>query len=158
MGQFNESICDCCVCPMQCVLKQLIGEEVTIFTSFNEKPGTLTEVDDFIAVLDLGTRNAQIPVSSICAVLIGSKLFDFKLKPIKKSLAGECLCNEDPITNLAKSKIGDFTTIQAGQFCREGTIRNVGEGIVTFLAPTNGSTDTVAISSCKIDNFGLNFV
>ncbi|NBI28252.1 hypothetical protein [Chengkuizengella marina] len=25
MGVFDESICDCCVCPMQCVLEQLIG-------------------------------------------------------------------------------------------------------------------------------------
>ena len=32
MGHFDETICNCCVCPMQCVLEQLVGEAVEIET------------------------------------------------------------------------------------------------------------------------------
>ncbi|MDP5273242.1 hypothetical protein [Chengkuizengella axinellae] len=54
MGVFDESKCDCCVCPMQCVLEQLVGEEVGILTPTFVGGTTLNQVEDFIAFTDLG--------------------------------------------------------------------------------------------------------
>ncbi|NDI33609.1 hypothetical protein [Chengkuizengella sediminis] len=145
MGHFDETICDCCVCPMQCVLEQLVGLNVEIFTLNGRRTGTLIDVDNFIAVLD----NREFPIHNICAVSTYSP-FDFKLKPIRKSVVGECSCTEDPTTKLAESKIGSFEGIRAGEFINNGTISDVGEGIVIL-----SSGGTTAISSCKIEEFGV---
>ncbi|NDI35813.1 hypothetical protein [Chengkuizengella sediminis] len=152
MGPFDESICDCCVCPMQCVLKQLAGRtDVTIFYIFEGLTGTLTDVDNFIAALDIsGSDIIEFPISNICAVQIDGT-FDFKLKPIQKS-GGECSCTEESTTNLAKSKIGASIAIIAGPFCEEGSIIDVGEGIVFIFDPAGN--DTSAVPSCKIQSFG----
>ncbi|NDI35640.1 hypothetical protein [Chengkuizengella sediminis] len=157
MGHFDETICDCCVCPMQCVLEQLVGEEnIRIFAlnGFTEE-GTLTGVDNFIALLDAGGIVNKVPIHNICAVRFEG-IFDFKLKPIRKSKSGECSCIEDPITNLAKSMIGEETPIEAGSFSESNvTIKDVGEGIVIVSFLSGGVIFTAAISSCKIQNFGF---
>ncbi|NDI33440.1 hypothetical protein [Chengkuizengella sediminis] len=96
---------------------------------------------------------AIFPIHNICAVKIEEE-FDFKLKPIKKSVVGECSCTEDPTTNLAQSMIGEETGIQAYSFCEVGTIIDVGEGIVILSFDEEGATFTAAISSCKISALG----
>ncbi|WP_162036051.1 hypothetical protein [Chengkuizengella sediminis] len=149
MGAFDRTICDCCVCPMQCVLKQLVREEVRIFTLDDHDTGTLTNVDNFIATLDDNGDILEYPIGSICAVS-SIEPFDFKLKPIRKNVKGECSCIEDPTTKLAESKIGKSTTILAGDFNDDGIIIKVGEGIVILL-----EEETTAISSCKIQRFGV---
>ncbi|NDI33624.1 hypothetical protein [Chengkuizengella sediminis] len=151
MGHFDESICDCCVCPMQCVLEQLVGEEVAILISSlpeADLDGTLIAVNNFIATLDLEGNNIQIAVNDICAVGVEG-IFDFKLKPIRKSV-GECSCTEDPITNVAKSMIGESKGIAVCNILTTGVIIDVGEGIVIMSIEGMGSANTAAFSSCKI--------
>ncbi|NDI36208.1 hypothetical protein [Chengkuizengella sediminis] len=157
MGHFDESICDCCVCPMQCVLEQLVGREnVGILTLTTDNSGTLLSVDNLIACLEsdqFGTEGDifKIPIHNICAVDILA-LIDFKLKPIRKS-TGECSCTEEPTTNLAQSMIGELVQIVAGQFetfSDETRIIKVGEGIVV----TSDGQNTSAVSSCKAERFG----
>ncbi|MFS1511920.1 hypothetical protein VQL36_05720 [Chengkuizengella sp. SCS-71B] len=153
MGHFDETTCNCCVCPMQCILEQLVGEEnITIFLlSAVTNQGTIIAVDNFIAFFDDGSIVNKIPIHKICVVQIVGD-FDFKLKPIRKNI-GECSCVEDPATNIAQSMIGEETPLLAGSFFRDVTIKDVGEGIV--IGTEEGEfMSTVAISSCKIENFG----
>ncbi|NBI31215.1 hypothetical protein [Chengkuizengella marina] len=56
MGVFDESKCDCCVCPMQCVLEQLIGrEDILLYTTVSVKGvATITGVTNFIVSTTVG--------------------------------------------------------------------------------------------------------
>ncbi|NBI28336.1 hypothetical protein [Chengkuizengella marina] len=138
MGAFDKSICDCCVCPMQCVLEQLKSNIITIATTTDIiNDVMLIDVKDFIAF----TSDGNFPICNISGVDFSDVNIDIKLKPIQKS-TGRCSCCEDPITNLAKSLIVQEVDIE---FLPEtetgsGTIINVGEGIVSF--------GTFVISSC----------
>ncbi|MDP5273238.1 hypothetical protein [Chengkuizengella axinellae] len=59
MGVFDESICDCCVCPMQCVLDKLIGEQVFVRSLLGPPLSTtINDVRDFL----LFTTNGVIPI------------------------------------------------------------------------------------------------
>ncbi|MDP5275996.1 hypothetical protein [Chengkuizengella axinellae] len=161
MGHFDKTICDCCVCPMQCVLEQLVGEEVDIRTISLESDivGTLMAVDSFIATLDLNNSGelAYISVSEVCYVEVLVP-FTIKLKDIRKD-KGECSCIEDPVTNLAKSMIGEMKEIivcnsqqTVGDEGQNGRIVNVGEGIVLLFIESAKKGDKLsAISSCKIE-------
>ncbi|MFS1513387.1 hypothetical protein VQL36_13215 [Chengkuizengella sp. SCS-71B] len=135
MGHFDESICDCCVCPMQCVLEELVEVEgLVIDTPVNNIPTTITGVNDFIA----STTDGDIPVCQITHVeiinppdtLITTALS--ALKPIRKNSKGECACCEDPMTNLLKFEIGNTFEVEfigtTGPFTNE--ILGVGEGIL----------------------------
>ncbi|MDP5274463.1 hypothetical protein [Chengkuizengella axinellae] len=147
MGVFDESKCDCCVCPMQCVLEQMvnIGEVGIASTTFNDS-FTINQVKDFIAFTDQG----EIPISQITAAATLDPTIPVSLKPIKKS-KGECACCEDPITNVAKLLIGQFIDIE---FIFPGDaavieIIDVGEGIIVGTPPQS-SIETDFISSCAI--------
>ncbi|MFS1514337.1 hypothetical protein VQL36_18195 [Chengkuizengella sp. SCS-71B] len=49
MSFLDDSICKCCVCPMQCVLDQLKGEIVTISTTTGDELDlTIIDAKDFI--------------------------------------------------------------------------------------------------------------
>ncbi|NDI35451.1 hypothetical protein [Chengkuizengella sediminis] len=56
MGNFDKSICDCCVCPMQCVLEQLEGQQISrVDTPVGSQNNVLlNSVEDFIAFTDEG--------------------------------------------------------------------------------------------------------
>ncbi|NDI35646.1 hypothetical protein [Chengkuizengella sediminis] len=132
MGGFDKSICDCCVCPMQCVLEQLIGVEVDVDTPISGPTTTITGVKDFI----MSTSDAgDIPVCQITHVEIDDPTNTIitsvlsTLKPIRIS-NGECACCEDPMTNLLKSEVGNNIRIEFinGSFTDE--LLGVGEGIV----------------------------
>ncbi|NBI28226.1 hypothetical protein [Chengkuizengella marina] len=136
MGFFNESKCDCCVCPMQCVLEQLKSNIITIATTTDViNDVMLIDVNDFIAV----TSDGNFPICNISGVDFSGVNIDIKLKPIQKS-SGRCSCCEDPITNLAKSLIGQEVDIEFLPQMGQGTIVNVGEGIIDF--------QVFVISSC----------
>ncbi|MFS1511365.1 hypothetical protein VQL36_02860 [Chengkuizengella sp. SCS-71B] len=131
MGHFNETICDCCVCPMQCALEQLVGQDIDAIIvpiENNFSSATLIEVKDFIAFTSVG----EIPICQIAALNIGTSFTDIKLKPIKKS-TGDCKCCEDPMTNLLNSMKGQFAQFESIGFSLSppGRVLDVGEGITT---------------------------
>ncbi|MFS1511328.1 hypothetical protein VQL36_02645 [Chengkuizengella sp. SCS-71B] len=148
MGHFNESICDCCVCPMQCVLEQLVGiDNLAIVTPTFEDDGVIiNQVKDFIAF----TNRGNFPICQINAVATFDPNIPVNIKPIRKN-KGECACCEDPITNLAKSMIGEIVEIEfisVGNFPIDEII-NVGEGIVVGKNITVPN-ETDFLSSCAI--------
>ncbi|WP_160645129.1 hypothetical protein [Chengkuizengella marina] len=158
MGAYDRSICDCCVCPMKCILEQLIGEEsVFIVTDKTALTGTLLEVKDFIAFLEMAPDSInRYPMNQIFAVFIEGQ-FDFKIKPIRKDI-GECSCTEEPTTRLANNLVNETVDIIAGAAAVTGKITKVGEGIVIFSFEEGGDPFTGAFSSCKIELIGDDIV
>ncbi|MDP5272666.1 hypothetical protein [Chengkuizengella axinellae] len=143
MGVFDESKCDCCVCPMQCVLEQLVNREVGIITPTFQDVGTLNQVKDFIAFTDFG----QFPISQISIAIIFDTINPINLIKSNKKNKGECACCEDPITNLAKSMIGETVDIDfIGDNFEDTRIIDVGEGIIVSIF--NG--EIYFFSSCKV--------
>ncbi|MFS1513970.1 hypothetical protein VQL36_16225 [Chengkuizengella sp. SCS-71B] len=143
MGHFDESICNCCVCPMQCVLKQFIGETVGIETPVSFEEVTIFDVKDFIVFTSAG----DYAICNISSVFIEFP-FSVELKPLKKS-TGECACCEDPMANFLNSQIDQIFDIEfIGEFGGTvGQILNVGEGIVL---QDIGLDETLIISICTI--------
>lgn len=147
MGHFDKSICDCCVCPMRCVLDQLRGQVIDIATG---GPGaivtvTLNDVKDFIAF----TSEGNFPICQISAVRFDPVPGGIRLKSIKKSV-GECACCEDPMTNLLnsmKEKIVFIEIIGVGVI---GFVRivDVGEGIVILFS--EGIGVFFILSTCEV--------
>ncbi|MFS1511343.1 hypothetical protein VQL36_02725 [Chengkuizengella sp. SCS-71B] len=144
MGHFDKSLCDCCVCPMQCVLKQLIGENINVSVLFGSEiilvPVIVERVENFI----LFTDNGDFAIHSIIAI---SMEFDpqVQLKKIQKNI-GECACIEDPMTNLLNSKINQTVNIVG----LDVVILKVGEGLVLAEGDINGTTLFFIISTCFV--------
>ncbi|MDP5275279.1 hypothetical protein [Chengkuizengella axinellae] len=129
MGVFQKNICACCLCPMHCALKQFEDEEVTIFFRL---PGegqilTISSVENFVVSGISGNGNP------VCVAISQIDFFEPTnpktpadlVKPIRKSVKGECACVEDPITN--KFQVGDIVNINTiGPL----QVNAVGEGIV----------------------------
>ncbi|NDI34682.1 hypothetical protein [Chengkuizengella sediminis] len=144
MGHFDKSLCDCCVCPMECVLKQLIGKNINVSVLFGSEvilvPVKVERVENFI----LFTDNGDFAIHSIIAV---SMDFDpqIQLKPIEKNI-GECACIEDPMTSLLNSKINQNVNIVG----LDAIILKVGEGIVLAKGEIDGMTLFFIISTCFI--------
>ncbi|MDP5272650.1 hypothetical protein [Chengkuizengella axinellae] len=164
MGVFNDSICNCCVCPMQSVLKQfegqsLIGLATTNNTFFDLVNGIqVVSVDEFVVSTSIG----DFPICQFSGFVYDSVAvpIEIKLQPIKKN-KGECACCEDPITNVLKSFEGEVAFVEGitggGAFQPAGDtlIEQVGEGIFTIrsidpLFPTILG----AGSSCVITRVG----
>ncbi|MDP5274064.1 hypothetical protein [Chengkuizengella axinellae] len=143
---FDKTKCDCCVCPMQFVLEQLVSQEVGIETQTSSAAFQLNEVKNFIAFTNQGT----LSICNISAVILPVN-FPLNIKPIKKS-KGECVCCEDPITNLAKSLIGKRVLINYLQPIGplQGLIIDVGEGIVLIEFEGISGLEIAAISACII--------
>ncbi|NDI33592.1 hypothetical protein [Chengkuizengella sediminis] len=86
MGVFDKSFCDCCVCPMQCVLEQLVGVEflfASILTPTSNQGVTINDVNDFIVF----TSQGDYPICNVVAVQVVSfpgPEPSIKLKSIKK--------------------------------------------------------------------------
>ncbi|MFS1513408.1 hypothetical protein VQL36_13330 [Chengkuizengella sp. SCS-71B] len=155
MGIFDESICDCCVCPMQCVLKQLVGANVVMLSKQSAVSGVIEEVKDFIVFIssDGNGQLDQLPICNVTAVICTSiDRLSPKLKPISNSNKhkGECNCCERPITSLASSLTGETVDVE---FIGEPldldmsiTIVNVGKGILSGKV----SDSPILISTCAI--------
>ncbi|MDP5276363.1 hypothetical protein [Chengkuizengella axinellae] len=153
MGVFDESKCDCCVCPMQCVLKELVGlnaGDVGIITpTFVNDNLIINNAKYFTAFTTFGS----IPISQVTLAATFDPTIPVEInKPIKKS-KGECACCEDPITNLAKSQIGEIVEIEfVGPELFSSTrveIIDVQEGIVIGRNFGNPN-ETDFLSSCAI--------
>ncbi|NBI31210.1 hypothetical protein [Chengkuizengella marina] len=153
MGHFDRSICNCCVCPMQCVLKQLMEQQITIDflrTTFGQItiPFTINRIEDFIVFTDQGNI-------AICQIVALGSIMDaeIKLKPIRKDFTGECVCCEDPMTNLLNSMKKEKISIPSSTIT-EATIEEVGEGIVLLrdLMTNTGAEFVIGIAStCQLD-------
>ncbi|MDP5273250.1 hypothetical protein [Chengkuizengella axinellae] len=140
MGAFDKSICECCIGPMQCVLKQLVGVDlINIQTTTSRLVNNvlITNVKDFIvSTSEIG----EIPVCQITEVFIFEaedsviKNVLSALKPIKNN-KGECTCCEDPITNLLNLEIGNTLEIEfiGTNGSNTDEIIGVGEGVVVGL-------------------------
>ncbi|NBI28328.1 hypothetical protein [Chengkuizengella marina] len=162
MGVIDRTICDCCVCPMQCVMKQLITnqdpEAPIIFTPVSQTRVFINSVDNFIADTNMGF----FPVCNVTAVstiLLSSSTL---LKPVRNDVKGECKCCEDPATKqLTSLGIGAEVTIEfisgPGFFAipLTGNILKVGEGIVILknvVDSAGAQVNNIAISTCQITN------
>ncbi|MDP5272653.1 hypothetical protein [Chengkuizengella axinellae] len=150
MSFFSNSICDCCVCPIQSILEQLAPGFIGL-TTLTSTEGSLElfSVNNFLAVTGEGT----IPVCNISEVGLGFR--NVILKPIKKN-KGECACCEDPTTNLFDTMRGQIVTVDflgpSGDNSLTGSVFDVGEGVV-ILEQANG--DKNAISTCKTTRISL---
>ncbi|MFS1512549.1 hypothetical protein VQL36_08950 [Chengkuizengella sp. SCS-71B] len=148
MGVFDESICDCCVCPMQCVLKELMDmnqsiDDIFTVTGSVSNP-SIIEVRDFIVFTDQGV----IPISKINFICLPVPSISLNLKPIKKS-TGDCSCCEDPTTNLANSLKGEVMNIEIIGFGFDPfKIADVGEGVI--IGEETGNQQVGVISSCFV--------
>ncbi|MDP5276357.1 hypothetical protein [Chengkuizengella axinellae] len=153
MGVFDETKCDCCVCPMQCVLEQLVEETIFIQTVVSEDEVVITGVKDFIVSSDIG----NFPICQITQMFIEDPTNTLitrvlsALKPIKNSKE-ECACCEDPMTNLLKFEIGNTFEIEfiGPNVPFTDEILGVGEGIVIGVAFEDGFTFLDIFSSCAI--------
>ncbi|MDP5275280.1 hypothetical protein [Chengkuizengella axinellae] len=127
MGFFQESICDCCYCPMQFALKQFEGEVVFISTLLDPNIElNLSSVEDFIVFGTMNGDRACVPVSEIFSFAsMITKPPAGLVKPIQKSVKGKCGCIEDPMTN--KFNVGDIVSINGSPPLQ---VNAVGEGIV----------------------------
>ncbi|MDP5275567.1 hypothetical protein [Chengkuizengella axinellae] len=148
MGVFQENICDCCVCPMQCVLQQFIRENVVIRTLFTQVRVMISSVKDFNVIGSDPDSGIPIcvPISQILSFLPEeSKLVT--LKSIRKNVKGDCACIEDSLTNKLTKKINDNVNIGSGfNDLISGTITQVGEGIVIV---ENEVSQQFIISTCN---------
>ncbi|NDI33588.1 hypothetical protein [Chengkuizengella sediminis] len=153
---FEKSICDCCVCPMQFVLEQFRGEEVLVDSEFGvEFTIQITEVKNFIVSgIDKSPGSSGNPIHiAICNIVFISPLSTTRIpdvKPIQKNTKGECVCCEDPMTNVANALKGK--EVISGASGNSLIIEKVGEGIVvgTFVSPPPVLGSTIIFSSCKI--------
>ncbi|NDI36280.1 hypothetical protein [Chengkuizengella sediminis] len=158
MGKFDRTICDCCVCPMQSVMQQLVGRnDVAITTTaFSDVDTssitTIDSADNFI----VETSRGSYPICNVTAVGVQGGDFNLTLKPIQLDNKGECSCCEDPTTNKLKSLIKKTVEIEydgdGSLFFETGIIEKVGEGIVTIEnpSPSMSSLTHIAISTCHI--------
>ncbi|MFS1511371.1 hypothetical protein VQL36_02890 [Chengkuizengella sp. SCS-71B] len=153
MGHFAKSICDCCVCPMKCILMQLMEQQITVDflrTTFGQIniSFTIDRIEDFIVFTDQG----NIAICQIVALGFNMEA-DIKLKPIRKNFVGECACCEDPMTNLLNSMKGQKISIPSSTIT-EATIADVGEGIVLLkdlLTNIGVGFDLGIASTCALD-------
>ncbi|MDP5275568.1 hypothetical protein [Chengkuizengella axinellae] len=147
MGSFEENICNCCFCPMQHVLKQFIGEEVTVNTILTFINGTLIVKIDAVEKFNIiGTNQSNEPPTPICVPI--SKMLGFipmnpkpiNLIPNKKNNKGDCVCLEEAVTN--KLKVND--TVDIGIGASSFTVTAVGEGVVVLVSNDDGSQNIVS--------------
>ncbi|MDP5273233.1 hypothetical protein [Chengkuizengella axinellae] len=154
MGVFDESKCNCCVCPMQCVLEQLVGEEPDFILTPNSiiQNPIITNVSEFI----VSTSNVgSIPVSQVTRIAapnlesIITRVLS-ALKPIMKS-KGECACCEVPMTNLLMPETGNNIGIESigpsGGLVTI-TLLDIGKGIV--VGPDTFGSQFNIFSTCAI--------
>ena len=154
-----ESLCDCCVVPMQYALQQLVGQTVilaTIADAPNTTPlfflFTITKVKDFLVTVTDGTATYVVNINDVIGVgfLPPGPTINL-LKPVNTQ--GECDCRERSIRQLLSTLTGSTVNIlvQNGSIAANFNVEQTGLGIVIGTLPI--SPDTIvrfAISICKI--------
>lgn len=162
--QIKDSICDCCVKPMENVLKQLRGEyNVIILTTSgveyesNSLKGKILCVKDSIVTMDVSSGKTAginyIPICQITEVIHPAVKQVYLDEPCGCERTGECRCCECPLRrklNIFKKKGIAVKFVVTGlpidDTSGEATIVKVGEGVVIFKIREN----YFAVSICKI--------
>jgi hypothetical protein len=159
------TICDCCVSPLQSILRQLIGETVilpTIADPPNEPPllflVTITEVNNFLVTVtdEVTSTTSVVSISDLLGVafLPGPVI---ELQPAV-DLPGECECRERPLRQLFNTLIDSTVDIRfsQGSVAQGFIVESTGLGIVFGeLAIDEATTINVAASFCKISQVNL---
>lgn len=151
--------CDCCVNPMEYLLKQFeYGDAITVFTGIGYDISDVVFLgvnDGILSVRAVeGTDNyiINIPVCKILAVSLPPEGEDIQdlvfLENRCKEDKGYCKCCEAPIRNQLKALIGHFVYIISQLIVFEGNVYSVHDGIVVL---EDGGIYT-AISTCKVDD------
>ncbi|NDI33225.1 hypothetical protein [Chengkuizengella sediminis] len=152
---FEKTICDCCACPIQRVCEQLIGEEgVSIRSDGGGFDIIIQEAKNFI-VSGPSTDMFNPGILHISSSTINSVTFpssiEIDLKPIQNNSKGECICLENPMTNLANSLLNkEFVSIQGIILeLEEVVICKVGKGVM-IVKEKDDNENFIAVSTCKV--------
>ncbi|MDP5275566.1 hypothetical protein [Chengkuizengella axinellae] len=150
MGVFQENLCDCCVCPMQCALKQFEGESILVVTTIDLIGGVALPVDN-VSVQDFnltgmnGDNFICFPINQILFFTTQTPR-PITLKPNKQNAKGNCACIENAATN--KFNVNELVNMSG---LITGIVTNVGEGVVvindSFIASTCNSVFWIITSS-----------
>jgi hypothetical protein len=156
------SICDCCVSPLQSVLKQLVGQTVilaTIVDQVNAPPFfflfTITKVNDFLVTVTDGATTYAVNISDVIGVGFLPPGPTINLLPPVGS-GCECDCRERPIRQLLGTLIGSTVNllVSDGDTATNFNVEQTGLGIVLGTLQINSDIFRFAISTCKITAVG----
>ncbi|WP_461205419.1 hypothetical protein [Clostridium sp. DL1XJH146] len=156
----RDSICDCCVRPVEYVLKQLIGKgEVKIWTSsIIEFTGIICEVCDSLVTFNENVEGIiVIPICQIIEIKNDCLQSIDLLKPCCRKRTGECRCCECPLRKKFEEYqqgnlkviyrfIGDPAPIPTA-----AAVVKVGEGVVILF----DGTVYYAVPICKITSVSV---
>ncbi|WP_019423471.1 collagen-like protein [Paenibacillus sp. OSY-SE] len=144
---------DCCIPPMQYVLSQLEGVQVTLGTTSNP-PGnfinsTIVSVSNSLVTVQRDTRMFVIPISEVVGVASPQVADVALLEP--PSPPSDCI--EAPLREFLDANIDravDMTTVGFGLFAniQNAIVSRTGEGIV--ILDVTKAVDFAAVSLCKI--------
>lgn len=157
----KSGLCNCCVSPMQNVLKQLVGQTV-ILATIADAPDVpprfllykITSVNDFLVTVTGSTGSYVVNISDVVGVGFPTTEPPLTLLPPADS-GCECDCRERPIRQLLDT-LKDSTVnllVSYGSLSPDFHVERTGLGIVigTMIIPL--SPDTLlrfAVSTCKI--------
>ncbi|WP_214484632.1 hypothetical protein [Bacillus sp. SM2101] len=103
----QNTLCDCCIIPLQNVCVQIMQQEldVNVVTQSGGATGIITSVKNFIIDVDDGAGNIEIVPLCLVSAIEGFMEEDFDNLSISVSVgsSGICACCEDPITIRLKS-------------------------------------------------------
>ncbi|MBK5428581.1 exosporium leader peptide-containing protein [Bacillus sp. TH30] len=164
-GATEGCLCDCCVFPMQEVLRQLVGQTVilaTIADAPNVAPRfflfNITSVNDFLVTVTdpVSTTTFVVNISDVIGVGFSITVPPLTLLP-PADLGCECDCRERPIRELLDTLIGSTVNllVSNGSIATGFNVEQTALGIVigTLPIPINPPPPTLfrfAISTCKI--------
>lgn len=162
----SSGLCDCCVSPLQSVLRQLVGQTV-ILSTVADAPNvpplfflfTIIEVNDFLVTVTDGTTTFMVNISDVTGVgfLLPGPTINLST-PVNYGC--ECDCRERPIRQLLDTLIGSTVNLLAinGSIAADFNVEQTGLGIVLgTLLIDPGNPDSIvrfAISTCKITAVG----
>ncbi|RYI29505.1 hypothetical protein EVU96_10945 [Bacillus infantis] len=154
----EDTVCDCCIAPMQDILTQLIGRTVrigTTDTSSGDFPSAVIQsVNDFIAIIRQGANTYALPICHVTGVEGGIAVRDLVLIPPNSDEGkGECFCCERPTREFFDSIISAAQVDTIGPAFNNVsnvTVLDTGVGIVKLRPTMGGSQNFYALSTCKI--------
>lgn len=160
----SGNTCDCCVYPLQFILKQLVGQHIALVIDAdtpNPPPElfqvTLLEVKNFLATVTDGVSTFIVPISNIVAIAFAP---DIQINLVNsRNICGECSCTERPLREQFDTLIGSTVSITTvvGIESPYFTVTKTGLGVVLGNQPIGeGQSLTIAISLCKTSLINLN--
>lgn len=149
----SQSVCNCCVIPMQEVLLQLIGVRVRIGT-LDTTSGvfsnvTITGVDDYIVMIQQGSNTIALPICLVVGVA-ASEVQHVTLLPPPLESSGECECCERPVREFFdRLQTADVDSLgSAFNNLQNADIVDTGLGVVRL----SRNNEYYALSTCKVSS------